>query len=84
MLFDSFATANEVARNRARMQSSTYKVSGTAEQVALKVVEFYLDVLRLRENVRLTQKTSQSPENLRPDLPAGDKWHRQAVRCRSG
>lgn len=60
MLFDSFATANEVARNRARMQSSAYKVSGTAEQIALKVVESYLDVLRLRENVRLTQENLQN------------------------
>lgn len=35
MLFDSFATANEVARNRARMQSSAYKVSrhGRANRV---------------------------------------------------
>lgn len=60
MLFDSFATANEVARNRARMQSSAYKVTGTAEQIALKVVESYLDVLRLRENVRLTQENLQN------------------------
>lgn len=60
MLFDSFATANEVARNRARMQSAAYKVSGSSEQIALKVVEAYLNVLRLRENVRLTQENLQN------------------------
>ena len=60
MLFDSFATANEVARNRARMQSAAYKVSGSSEQIALKVVEAYLNVLRLRENVRLTQENLEN------------------------
>jgi adhesin transport system outer membrane protein len=56
MLFDSFATANEVARNRARVESSAYRVAGTSEQIALRVVEAYLDVLRLRENVQLTRE----------------------------
>ena len=60
MLFDSFATTNEVARNRARMQSAAYKVSGSSEQIALRVVEAYLNVLRLRENVRLTQENLQN------------------------
>ena len=60
MLFDSFATANEVARNRARMQSAAFKVSGSSEQIALKVVEAYLNVLRLRENVRLTQENLEN------------------------
>lgn len=56
MLFDSFSTASEVARNRARVQSSAYRVAGTSEQIALRVVEAYLDVLRLRENVQLTKE----------------------------
>lgn len=55
MLFDSFATVNEVARNRARVESSAHRVAGTSEQIALRVVESYLDVLRLRENVQLTR-----------------------------
>lgn len=56
MLFDSMATSSEVARNKARVDSSAYRVAGTSEQMALRVVEAYLDVLRLRENVRLTQE----------------------------
>jgi len=55
MIFDSFATANEVARNKARVESSAHRVAGTADQIALKTVEAYLDVLRLRETVRLTR-----------------------------
>lgn len=55
MLFDSFATASEVARNKARVESSAYRVAGTSEQIALRVVEAYLDVLRLRETVQLTK-----------------------------
>lgn len=60
MLFDNFATANEVARNRARMESAAHKVSGTSEQIALKVVEAYLDTLRLRETVKLTYQNLQN------------------------
>lgn len=60
MLFDSFATKYEVDRNRARMESAAHKVGGAAEQIALKVVESYLDVLRLREIMRLTQENLQN------------------------
>jgi len=55
MIFDSFATRNEVRRNEARVDSSAYRVSGTSEQIALKTIEAYLDVLRLQETVRLTR-----------------------------
>ncbi|MCM1129744.1 MAG: TolC family outer membrane protein [Oxalobacter formigenes] len=60
MLFDSFATKYEVDRNRARMESAAHKVQGSSEQIALKVVESYLDVLRLREIVRLTRENLQN------------------------
>lgn len=75
MLFDSFATASEVARNKARVDSSAYRVAGTSEQIALRVVEAYLDVLRLRDNVQLTQD----------NLAAHQKMYDQiALRAASG
>lgn len=54
-IFQTLGTYFEVERNKARMQSAAHKVAGTTEQIALTVVEYYLDVLRLRETVRLTQ-----------------------------
>ena len=62
MIFDSFATMNEVARNKARVESAAHRVAGTSEQVALKAIEYYLDVLRLRETVRLTKENLASHE----------------------
>lgn len=55
-IFQTFGTYFEVERNKARMESAAYKVSGTSQQVALLVVEAYLDVLRMRETVRLTKQ----------------------------
>ncbi|MDL2284587.1 TolC family outer membrane protein [Oxalobacter sp. OttesenSCG-928-P03] len=55
-IFQSFGTYFEVERNKARMQSAAHKVAGTSEQIALRVVEAYLDVLRMRETVRLTKQ----------------------------
>ncbi len=62
MIFDSFATAHEVERNKARVESSAHRVAGTSDQIALKTVEAYLDVLRLRETVRLTKDNLASHE----------------------
>lgn len=67
MLFDGFGVASEVARNRARVESAAYKVAGTSDQVALKAVEVYLDVLRNRELVALTR------ENLAAHLKTYDQ-----------
>lgn len=55
MLFDNGATYHEVMRNKARLKANAYRVAGTSEGVALKTVEAYLDVLRLRETVVLTK-----------------------------
>ncbi len=55
-IFQTFGTYFEVERNKARMQSAAHRVAGTSEQVALRVVEAYLDVLRMRETVFLTRQ----------------------------
>jgi len=46
MLFDGFGVKSEVARRRALVDSSAYDVAATAEDLALRVVGVYLDVLR--------------------------------------
>lgn len=56
MLFDGFATSNEVERNRARAESAAHRVAATSEQMSLRAIETYLEVLRLQEALRLTQE----------------------------
>ncbi len=53
MLFDGFATANEVQRRKAGVDSQAHALQATAERTALEVVEAYLDVLRREELVRI-------------------------------
>ena len=55
MLYDGFATANEVERNNARLESATHRVAATSEQIALRAIEAYLEVLRNQEIMALTQ-----------------------------
>ena len=55
MLFDGFGTANEVERNYARLDTAAHRVAATSEQVALRAVEAYLEVLRNQELMALTQ-----------------------------
>lgn len=49
MLFDGFETKYEVARQKARVNSSANRVRETAELVGLSIVESYLEVLRQRQ-----------------------------------
>src|SRR5690348_7599012 len=49
MLFDGAGVKSEVARQRARIESSGYGVAATAQDVALRVVGAYLEVLRREE-----------------------------------
>ena len=53
MLFDGFATQSEVERQKARIDSSAFRVQETAEFIALDAVEAHLDVLRNRRLVEL-------------------------------
>jgi adhesin transport system outer membrane protein len=55
MLFDGFNTPNEVARTEAVVNSRAYFALGTAESLALRTVDVYLDVLKRRENVALAE-----------------------------
>lgn len=51
MLFDGFAVRSEVARQNARVDSSAYGVAATAEELALRTVSTYLEVLRRQETI---------------------------------
>ena len=51
MLFDGFTVQSEVARQTARVDSAAYGVAATAEELALRTVTTYLEVLRRQETI---------------------------------
>ena len=59
-IFQSLGTWFEVERNQARVQSAAHRVAGTSDAIALRVVEAYLDVLRMRETVNLTRQNLEN------------------------
>lgn len=60
MLFDGFNTANEVGRTQAVANSRAYYTQATAETVALRAIEVYLEVLKRRELVTLAKNNLQA------------------------
>ncbi|MDB6050326.1 MAG: bepC 1 [Pseudomonas sp.] len=60
MLFDGFNTPNEVRRTQAVVNSRAYYVQGVSEDVALRAIEVYLDVLKRRELLTLAKNNLQA------------------------
>ncbi|MCG2634231.1 MAG: TolC family outer membrane protein [Gammaproteobacteria bacterium] len=56
MLFDGFFTKNEVARHDARIQAAAYRVYATSEEIALRAIEAYIEVLRRQALVTLAEE----------------------------
>ena len=59
MLFDGFASKNEVERQEARVSSAAYRVHETAELTGLDIVEAYLEVLRQRDLLLIARDNVQ-------------------------
>ena len=64
MVFDGFATSNEVGRQQATVNSRAYALLGTSERTALDVAEVYIEVLRRQEMVRLAEDNLRSHERI--------------------
>ncbi|MGH8382146.1 TolC family outer membrane protein [Pseudomonas sp.] len=60
MLFDGFNTANEVGRTEAVVNSRAYYTQATAQSIALRAIEVYLEVLKRRELVTLATNNLQA------------------------
>jgi len=60
MLFDGFNTANEVGRTQGVVNSRAYYAQGTAQDLALRTTEVYLEVLKRRELVTLAKNNLQA------------------------
>lgn len=54
MLYDGFGTRSEVERHTARSQAAAHKVAGASEEIGLRAVETYLEVVRRQELRNLT------------------------------
>ena len=64
MLFDGFATNDEVARNQFRVTSAAYRVAGTANDISLRVAQVYLAVLQQQSIVNLAKENLDVHNNL--------------------
>lgn len=90
MLFDGFGVSSEYNRHKSRVESAAYKTLGTAESVSLRAIEAYLNVLRNRELVQLTQENltahvrTQDQINIRSQGGVGRKSDQEQIDARVG
>jgi adhesin transport system outer membrane protein len=54
-LFDGFSVKHKVAQQKAMLNSETYKVKNTIENIALLTTELYLEILRRQEILNLSK-----------------------------
>ncbi len=64
MVFDGFATSNEVGRQQATANSRAYALLDSSERTGLAVSRVYLDVLMRRDMVRLSEDNLRSHERI--------------------
>lgn len=62
MLYDGYATKNEVERSEAQVAAAAGQVGDTSERTALRTVEVYLEVLRRQELQALTRENLAAHE----------------------
>lgn len=68
MLFDGFATSEEVNRQEARQSSASYKAVEVEENTALRVAEVYLNLLRQNQLLDLARETLQAHQNIHDQM----------------
>jgi len=64
MLFDGYATDSEVARQKARYASTLHRIDGVGQGVALDAIDAYLNVLRQRELLALSEANLRSHQRV--------------------
>ena len=68
LLFDGFKTSSNVHRTQAEADAQSYALLSNAENIALKVAEVYLDVLRQDEIVELSRRNLETHEQIKSDI----------------
>jgi len=79
MMYDGYATKNQVEFAQSQVDFAAYRVADTSEQTGLRAVDVYLEVLRRQELLVLTQENLATHEKvyqqikLRADSGVGRK-----------
>ncbi|GAB3091064.1 TolC family outer membrane protein [Aestuariicella hydrocarbonica] len=73
MLFDGFATSEEVNRQQARASSAQYKAKEVEDNTALRVTEVYLNVLRFQDLLNLARDTLYEHQNIHDQMVLRNK-----------
>lgn len=87
-VFNGLATKNEVARQKARVNSSAYRLQGVSENLALQTASAYLEVLRnerikkLAEENLLTHQRIADQVELRSKSGVGSQADAEQVQSR--
>jgi adhesin transport system outer membrane protein len=68
MLFDGFKTSSNVGRTQAEADAQRYTLLSDAENIALRVAEVYLEVLRQDEIVELSRRNLETHEQIFSDI----------------
>lgn len=68
MLFDGFKTPSNVGRTQAEADAQRYALLSDAENIALRVAEVYLDVLRQDEILELSRRNLETHEQIFSDI----------------
>lgn len=68
MLFDGFKTSSNVHRTQAEADAQRYMLLADAENIALRVAEVYLDVLRQTDIVELSRRNLETHEQIFSDI----------------
>ncbi len=64
MLFDGYATDSEVARQKSRYASTSHRIDGLSQGIALDAIDAYLKVLRHRELLALSEANLRSHQRV--------------------
>lgn len=68
LIFDGFKTSSNVARTDAEAEAQRFSMLSNAENIALRVAEVYLDVLRQDEIVELSRRNLETHEQILSDI----------------
>ncbi|WP_011295750.1 TolC family outer membrane protein [Cupriavidus necator] len=71
MLFDGFAVSSDVDRQGARIDGAAYRVGATAEDIALRTVAVYMEVLRRQETVAIAEANLKAHEYIHEQIRKG-------------
>ncbi|MEC3767129.1 TolC family outer membrane protein [Cupriavidus sp. SS-3] len=71
MLFDGFGVSSDVERQGARIDGAAYRVGASAEDIALRTVGVYVEVLRRQETVAIGIANLEAHQHIHDQIRLG-------------